>query len=145
MEEVLGPYGGQLASFDWVFSPKGNDGAPEPMFDRTTGAVNPKVVAYWSEHYDLARICESHWSERGSMLKGRIHLFVGTADTFYLDGPAHKFEAVLTRLGADAHFTYIPDRTHMDLYRVDQDGMGLFDQIGAEMWATARPGENWKK
>src|SRR5579863_8088452 len=145
MEEVLGPYGGQLASFDWVFSPKGKDGAPEPMFDRTTGAVNPKVVAYWSEHYDLARICESHWSERGSMLKGRIHLFVGTADTFYLDGPAHKFEAVLTRLGADAHFTYIPDRTHMDLYRVDQDGMGLFDQIGAEMWATARPGENWKK
>lgn len=144
LEEVLGPYGGQLASFDWVFSPKGNDGAPEPMFDRVSGAVHPDVVAYWREHYDLAHIVETHWAEDGAALKGRIHVFVGTADTFYLDGPAHKFEAVLNRLGADPHFTYIPDRTHFDLYRVDKDPGGLFDRIGAEMYATARPGSNWK-
>jgi len=144
LEEVLGPYGGQLASFDWVFSPKGKDGSPEPMFDRTTGAVHADVVAYWRDHYDLAHIVETYWAERGAALKGRIHVFVGTADTFYLDGPAHKFEAVLNRLGADAHFTYIPDRTHFDLYRVDKDQGGLFDQIGAEMYAVARPGSNWK-
>ena len=144
LEEVLGPYGGQLSSFEWVFSPKGKDGAPEPMFDRTTGAVHADVVAYWRDHYDLAHIVETHWAERGAALKGRIHVFVGTADTFYLDGPAHKFEAVLNRLGADPHFTYIPDRTHFDLYRVDNDQGGLFDRIGAEMYATARPGSNWK-
>jgi len=144
LEEVLGPYGGQLASFDWVFSPKGKDGSPEPMFDRTTGAVHADVVAYWRDHYDLAHIVETYWAERGAALKGRIHVFVGTADTFYLDGPAHKIEAVLNRLGADAHFTYIPDRTHFDLYRVDKDQGGLFDQIGAEMYAVARPGSNWK-
>ena len=44
IEQVLGPYGGQVASFEWVFSPKGADGAPVPMFDRATGAVDPKVV-----------------------------------------------------------------------------------------------------
>jgi enterochelin esterase-like enzyme len=145
LEEVLGPYGGQLASFEWVFSPKGKDGAPEQLFDRQTGAVDPQVAAYWRDHYDLAHIVETHWSERGALLKGRIHLFVGTADTFYLDGPAHKFEAVLHRLGADPHFTYIPDRTHFDLYTVDKDPIGLFDRIGAEMYAVARPGVNWKK
>ncbi len=145
LEATMGPYGGQISSFDWVFSPKGKDGAPEPMFDRETGEVHPEVVAYWREHYDLAHIVESHWAERGAMLKGRIHLFVGTADTFYLDGPAHKFEALLARLGGEPHFTYIPERTHFDLYRVDQDSQGLFDRIGAEMWDTARPGESWKR
>jgi hypothetical protein len=145
LEEVLGPYGGQLASFEWVFSPKGEDGAPQQLFDRKTGAIHPDVVAYWRDHYDLAHIVETTWAKRGPALKGRIHLFVGTADTFYLDGPAHKFEAVLKRLGADSHFTYISDRTHFDLYKVGADPQGLFDLIGAEMYATARPGEDWKK
>jgi hypothetical protein len=145
LEDVLGSYGGQVSSFDWVFSPKGPSGAPEQLFDHATGDVNPAVSAYWREHYDLAHIVEAHWAERGAALKGRIHLFVGTADTFYLDGPAHKFEAVLSRLGADAHFTYIPDRTHFDLYKVGDDPQGLFDQIAAEMYSTARPGSAWKK
>ena len=144
LEDVLGPYGGQVASFEWVFSPKGKSGAPEQMFDRVTGDVHPKVVAYWHDHYDLAHIVQTQWAERGKDLKGRIHLFVGTADTFYLDGAAHKFDAVLTKLGADEHFTYIPDRTHFDLYVVGKDRMGLFDQIGAEMWAVARPHHPWK-
>ena len=145
MEDVTGLYGGQVSSFDWVFSPKSKGGQPEQMFDHQTGDVHPEVVAYWHDHYDLAHIVESHWTEKQASLKGRIHLFVGTADTFYLDGAAHKFEAVLNRLGADPHFTYIPDRTHFDLYLIDKDRMGLFDQIGAEMYAVARPGADWKK
>lgn len=143
LETVLGPYGGQLASFDWVFSPRSKSGAPEPMFDRVTGDVNPEVVEYWHDHYDLAHIVESTWKERGADLKGRIHLYVGTADTFYLDGPAHKFEARLKQLGADPHFTYIPDRTHFDLYMMGNDRMALFDEIGEQMWETARPGQKW--
>ena len=145
LEAVLGPYGGQFASFDWVFSPRGQDGAPVPMFDRTTGAVDPKVVAYWAEHYDLANIVEREWPERSAMLRGRIHLTVGTADTFYLDGAAHLFEARLAKLGAEPHFTYLPGRTHFDLYGVGKDRDVLFDQIGREMYAVARPGVSWKQ
>lgn len=145
LEPVLGEYGGQLASFEWVFSPRGQDGRPLEMFDRETGDVNPAVVEYWRDHYDLANICAKDWAERGPYLQGKIHVFVGTADTFYLDGPAHKLDAVLQGLHADAHFTFIPDRTHFDLYTVGTDRMGLFDQIGAEMWAVARPGKSWKK
>jgi hypothetical protein len=145
LEDVLGPFGGQIASFDWVFSPKGQSGAPEPMFDHVTGSVHPEIVSYWHDHYDLAYLTESHWAEHGASLKGRIHLIVGTADTFYLDGAAHKYEAVLNRLGAEPHFTYLPDRTHFDLYAVGKDNGALFDQIGAEMYAVARPGVDWKK
>ena len=144
-EAVLGPYGGQMTSFDWVFSPRSPSGAPMPMFDRVTGDVNPAVVAYWHDHYDLAHRVETEWPQTGPLLQGRIHLFVGTADTFYLDGSARLFEARLDKLGADPHFHYLPGRSHFDLYKVGEDRNGLFDQIGAEMYAVARPGANWKK
>ena len=144
MEDVLGPYCGHVSSFDWVFSPKSPSGAPEPMFDRVTGAVNPEVVRYWHDHYDLAYDVEQHWAERGPLLKSRIHLFVGTADTFYLDGSVHLFDARLQKLGADARFTYIPGRTHFDLYRTGDDSQGLYDQITSEMYAVARPGARWR-
>jgi hypothetical protein len=144
LEQVLGPYGGQLASFEWVFSPKSDSGAPQQMFNRATGAVDPAVVAYWHDHYDLAHIVESNWPTLKPDLKGRIHLIVGTADTFYLDGAAHKFEAVLNRLGAEPHFTYLPDRTHFDLYVAGSDRTALFDQISSEMYAVARPGTHWQ-
>ena len=144
IERVLGPYGGQLASFEWVFSPKSDSGAPQQMFNRVTGAVDPAVVAYWHDHYDLAHIVEANWPQLKPDLKGRIHLIVGTADTFYLDGAAHKFEAVLNHLGADPHFTYLPDRTHFDLYVVGTDRTALFDQISSEMYAVARLGAHWQ-
>lgn len=144
LEAVLGPYGGQMSSFDWVFSPKSDSGAPQQMFDRKTGIVNPSVVAYWRDHYDLAHIVEANWATRAADLAGRIHVIVGTADTFYLDGSAHKFEAVLTRLGAKASFKYLPDKTHMDLYAAGQDPLALFDRISAEMYEVARPGTQWQ-
>jgi Putative esterase len=151
-EMVLGDYGGQFASFEWVFSPRGADGQPLRMFNRETGAVDPAVIAYWHDHYDLAYIVSSTWAERGRYLRGKIHVFVGTADTFYLDGAAHRFEAVLRQLHADPHFTFLEDRTHFDLYRVraeapgeKDDPLGLMDQIGAEMYAVARPVAHWRR
>lgn len=145
MERVLGDYGGQMASFEWVFSPRGKDGRPLEMFNRDTGDVNPSVVAYWHDHYDLAHIVTATWAQRAPYLRGKIHVIVGTADTFYLDESAHDFDAVLRGLHADAHFTYLPNRTHFDLYAVGKDRYGLYDEIAEEMWAVARPGQEWKK
>jgi len=145
LEDVLGPYGGQMASFEWVFSPRSASGAPERMFDRATGQVHPEVMDYWRDHYDLAHIVESTWAQRGPELKGRIHLIVGTADTFYLDASARAFEAVLKRLDAQPHFTFAPDRTHFNLYEEDKDKMALFDSIAEQMWDVARPGVSWQK
>jgi hypothetical protein len=141
LERTLGDYGGQFGSFEWVFSPRGADGRPVPMFNRYTGDVDPAVIAYWHDHYDLAYIVTRDWAQRGANLKGKIHVFVGTADTFYLDGAAHKFEAVLKGLGADPHFTYREGRSHFDLYKDGDDRMALFDRIAAEMYAVARPGK----
>ncbi|HUB88283.1 MAG TPA: alpha/beta hydrolase-fold protein [Dyella sp.] len=139
MERVLGPYGGQLASFEWVFSPRGKDGRPEQMFDRDTGDVDPQVVAYWHDHYDIAYRLQSNWPALKPDLDGKIHLYVGTADTFYLDGAAHRLKAVLDGLGAHTDFRFIPNRTHFDLYQVGDDHYGLFKQISWAMYAVARP------
>ena len=139
LERVFGPYGGQLASFEWVFSPKGKDGRPQPMFNRDTGAVDPAVVAYWREHYDIAYRLQRHWPALKPDLDGRIHLYVGTADTFYLDGAAHKLKAVLDGLGAKSDVRFIPDRTHFDLYRIGDDRQGLLKDITWQMYAVARP------
>lgn len=146
LEEVLGPYGGQTASFEWVFSPRGPGGNPEPMFDRTTGAVDPNVIAYWRAHYDLARILQSRWAQQGRDLDGKIHVYVGTADTFYLDGAAHKLDAVLKELGAHAAFTFREGRGHFDLYASGDDRFALFDTIAAQMYLTAYPdaAAKWK-
>lgn len=61
LERVLGPYGGQLTSFEWVFSPRGADGRPLPMFDRDTGKVDPAVVTYWRTHYDISARVAAQW------------------------------------------------------------------------------------
>src|SRR5690606_26001211 len=143
LEQVLGPYGGQFASFDWVFSPRGPDGRPLPMFDRATGALDPDVVAHWREHYDIAHILARDWARIGRDLDGKIHLIVGTADTFYLDAPARRLQAVLDRPGANARCTFVPGRTHGDLSQQGDDREGLVRDIAREMYAIARPGSNW--
>jgi enterochelin esterase-like enzyme len=139
MERVLGPYGGQLASFEWVFSPRGADGRPEGMFDRDSGDVDPAVAAYWRDHYDIANLVKSHWSSLKPDLDGKIHLYVGTADTFYLDGAAHKFKAVLDGLGAKSDFRFIPGKTHFDLYAKGDDRHFLMRDIAWQMYRSARP------
>jgi hypothetical protein len=144
LETVLGPYGGQFASFDWVFSPRGPGGRPEQMFNRTTGNVDPAVVAYWHDHYDIANLVKENWPQLKPDLDGKIHLIVGTADTFYLDGAAHRLQTVLDGLGAKSDFRYLPGKTHFDLYSNGDDYLALFKQISWEMYAVARPGSKPK-
>ena len=139
LERVLGPYGGQMASFDWVFSPRGPDGRPEQMFDRETGKVNPEVVRYWRDHYDIAYRIETLWPQLKPDLDGKIHLIVGTADTFYLDGAAHKLKAVLDKVGAHAEVQFLPGKTHGDLYAKGKDRDWLEKQIAWAMYHAARP------
>ena len=138
-ERVLGDYGGQQASFDWVFSPKGPDGRPVQMFDRDTGAVDPAVAAYWRDHYDIAWRITHDWPALKPNLDGKIHLIVGTADTFYLDGAAHRLKAALDSVGARADVRFLADRTHFDLYAIGDDKRGLQKQMAWAMYAVARP------
>lgn len=131
-EAILGEYGGQISSFDWVFSPRGKDGRPEPLFDRATGVVDPEVAKAW-EKYDVAEVLRKNAARLRPLLQGKIHLTVGTADTFHLDEAAHLLDATMKELGIRAKFTYLEGRTHFDLYQG-----GLTEKIANEMEQVAR-------
>src|SRR5262249_19245168 len=97
-EYVLGTHGrsgGQMDAFHATFGPVGKDGYPAKLWDAKTGDIEPEVAKYWREHYDLTAILQRDWERLGPRLNGKLHVFIGTKDTFYLDAAAHKMEAFL--------------------------------------------------
>lgn len=100
LELVLGTHGRsgeQLDIWQAVFSPQGDDGYPRPIWDRLTGAIDHAVAAAWRERYDLRHILERDWATLGPRLAGKIHVYVGTMDNYYLEGAVRLLEAFLTR------------------------------------------------
>jgi pimeloyl-ACP methyl ester carboxylesterase len=133
LERVEGYFGGQMASFDAVFSPRGADGQPMPLFDRETGRIDPAVQKYW-ERYDITRLLKNNWATLGPKLRGKLHIIVGTADTFHLEEAVYVLRDELKSLNSDAKIEFIEGRDHFDLY----EG-GLSERIAQEMYAVARP------
>jgi hypothetical protein len=76
--------GGQYDIWQAVFGPVGTDGYPKPIFDKVSGAIDPSVAAYWREHYDLSNIIARDWATLAPKLKGKIHIYVGSGDNYYL-------------------------------------------------------------
>ena len=132
-ETVFGEYGGQMASFEWVFSPRADDGRPERLFDRATGKIDPAIASAW-ERYDIATIIRNNADRLRPLLQGKIHLTVGTIDTYHLDEPARLLEKTLRDAGIRAQFTYVEGRDHGNLYQG-----GLLAKITQEMMRVARP------
>jgi enterochelin esterase-like enzyme len=139
-ERVLGPVGGQISSFDWVFSPRGPDGKPAALFDPKTGIIDPEVAAYWIDHYDIAAKIKREWPVVKPDLDGKIHYWVGTLDTYYLDGPAHRLKAVLDGLGARSEFHFIDGADHGTVMFDGPDHHAVEHTIAWQMYITARPG-----
>ena len=134
-EHALGSYGGQFGSFDAVFSPRGDDGRPQPLFDRETGQIDPNVARYWEAHYDIVRTLRANWARLGPKLRGKLHVVVGSWDTFQLErGVMRLRDALATLPGNDAQIEIVPERTHFDLYLADGGLRARFDR---EMTAAA--------
>jgi hypothetical protein len=99
LELVLGTKsrsGGQWDIWEAVFSPAGADGYPQRIFDKRTGVIDPKVAGYWKDHYDLTNILRRDWSQGlGKKLEGKIHIYVGEADNYYLNNAVYLAEDFL--------------------------------------------------
>jgi hypothetical protein len=139
LEETLGEYGGQMASFEWVCSPRGTAGRPLPLYDRTTRRIDPEVAAYWRKHWDISEIIRDRWAELAPDLDGKVRVIVGEEDEAGLDDAARKLEAAFKESGGNATFTYLPDKGHGDLYSEGDERMALRRKIAWEMWKMARP------
>jgi Putative esterase len=97
-EQVLGTRGrsgDQMDIFMGVFGPVGDDGYPKLLYDKWTGSIDPSVVDYWKENYDLRYILERDWKTIGPKLVGKLHFYVGEMDTFFLEEAARLMQQFL--------------------------------------------------
>jgi hypothetical protein len=100
-ELALGDRGRSGEQFDiWqaVYSPVGDDGYPKKIFDKKTGNIDHDVATYWHDHYDLSNIIARDWTTLGPKLQGKIHIYVGSADTYFLNDAVYYIEDVLKGL-----------------------------------------------
>jgi hypothetical protein len=97
-EMVLGTRGRSGDQWDiWqaVFGPVGEDGYPRPIWDKLTGVIDRKVADFWKENYDLRHILERDWKTLGPKLAGKIHIYVGDMDNYYLNNAVYLMESFL--------------------------------------------------
>jgi Putative esterase len=117
-ELALGDHGRSGEQFDiWqaVYSPVGEDGYPKPIFDKQTGDINHAVAEYWRQHYDLEAILERDWSTLGPKLEGKLHIYVGSDDTYFLNDAVYRMEDFLKSTKNPAYggeVTYGPRAEH---------------------------------
>ena len=99
LELVLGTKsrsGGQWDIWEAVYSPVGPDGYPRRIWDKRTGVIDKTVAAHWKENYDLVHILRRDWSKGlGRKLEGKIHIYVGDMDNYYLNNAVYLAQEFL--------------------------------------------------
>lgn len=106
MELALGDRhrsGGQFDIWEAVYGPTGPDGYPAPLWDRRSGVIDHKVAEYWLENYDLRHIIQRDWAELGPKLQGKIHVYCGDMDNYYLNNGVYLLEEMLQALESPAY------------------------------------------
>lgn len=98
LEYVLGDKsrsGQQWDIWEATYSPQGEDGYPMRIWDKQTGEINKNVATYWKEHYDLQHILRRDWDKLGPKLRGKIHIYCGDMDNYYLNNAVYLMEEFL--------------------------------------------------
>jgi hypothetical protein len=102
LENVLGKgdsytmSGGQWGAWNAVYGPRGGDGKPVPLWNPKTGEINHAVAQQWKK-YDLRLVMEENWKTLGPKLRGKLHIWVGEMDDYYLNNAVHLLDEFLTR------------------------------------------------
>jgi hypothetical protein len=110
-----GRSGQQLDIWAAVHGPLGEDGYFKPVHDKRTGVVDHEVAEYWRENFDLLEYMKRNWSWLGPKLVGKLHIYTGDMDNYYLNYPVMEMEAWM-RMTEDPHyegfFMYGRERGH---------------------------------
>jgi len=96
-----GRSGQQLDIFQAVYGPLGQDGYPKPIWDKLTGEIDKDVAAYWKENYDLSYILRRDAATLTEKLAGKIRIYMGDMDTFYLNNATYLLDDYFKTEGSD--------------------------------------------
>lgn len=105
--------GEQYGSFEAVFSPRGDDGKPLRLWNRETGEIDPEVAASWTK-YDISQLLKKQSKDILDKLNGKLHIYVGDRDTYYLDHSVKMFQEVASNL-FDISVKYFPEDDHYSI------------------------------
>ncbi len=105
--------GGQWGAWNATYGARGPDGRPVPLWDPATGKIDRAAAEHWRA-YDLRRILEERWPELGPKLKGKIHIWIGEADDYFLNNAVHRLDAFLSGVqpAYEGSITYGPSQGH---------------------------------
>ncbi len=98
LEAVLGDKGRSGQQYDiWeaTYSPMGEDGYPQRLWDKETGKIDRDVAQYWRENFDLRYILQRDWATLGPRLEGKLHIYTGDMDNYYLNNAVYLTEQFL--------------------------------------------------
>jgi hypothetical protein len=99
LEAVLGSHrrsGQQLAAWEAAYGPVGADGYPKALWDGMTGKIDKEVAAYMRDNgFDLRYNLEKNWPTVGKDLVGKIRVYVGDMDNYYLNLAVYLLEDFL--------------------------------------------------
>lgn len=110
--------GGQFSAHTALYSPKGENGLPKPLFDPVSGDIDRSVAEHWKK-YDFKIHAENNWEELGPKLQGKIYIWMGDMDQFYLNPATRVFDEYLqstTNPVSDAVIEYTPMAGHCAEY-----------------------------
>jgi hypothetical protein len=119
LERVLGRGDNwALSGKDWAgwnaaFGPRGEDGLPVPLWDGKSGKINRSVVEHWQK-YDLRLVMQRNWSTLGPKLRGKLRVWVGDADEYFLNNAVRLLHGFLARVSPPhrCKITYGPNQGH---------------------------------
>lgn len=110
--------GGQWGAWNALYSPKGNDGLPKPIFNPNNGAIDKEVAAHWKK-YDLLLFTSANWAKLGPKIEGKIHVWMGDMDNYYLNNSMRDFNEYLKNTvnpKSDAIIEFTPMKGHCSNY-----------------------------
>ncbi len=87
--------GQQWDIWEAVYSPVGADGYPMRLWDKVTGEIDAEVAEHWRQNYDLSYIMQRDWATLGPKLEGKLHIYVGDMDNYYLNNAVYLTEEFL--------------------------------------------------
>jgi hypothetical protein len=87
--------GQQWDIWEAVYSPIGEDGYPKRIWNKLTGEIDHEVAEHWKENYDLAYIIQRDWEKHGKDWEGKIHVYCGDMDNYYLNNAVYLIEDIL--------------------------------------------------
>jgi hypothetical protein len=112
--------GGQWGGWNAVFGPKLEDGSPSTIWDPLTGKIDKAIATQWTK-YDLRLYTEKNWQTLGPKLQGKLNIWMGDVDNFYLNNAMHLYQEMLNAQKepiTDAKFTWVRGAGHCDYKQV---------------------------